>query len=421
MSKAIAIVCMAAPLLLAITAGAPLVDSGTFQVHQQANQNFTRDPAAIHFSDLAKYNVTLNSTYSAAASFAARQSRSTPAIPLLWESEYVCPVAIGGQTVLLDFDTGSSDLYVTSTSHPYKTRRRLVLTRSQSWVISTLTGIEAVGHKIYDPKASRSSRLLPGATWEITYADGSGSGGVVYKDHVAIGASVAIDQAVEAAVYVSPEFVSNPFSSGLLGLAFSTLNTVSPIPQLTYFDNVLPTLKQPLFTADLKHGRPGTYNFGYIDPAAYKGVIEWTPVTKPYGYYAYWQLDFTGFQVGAGPYREHIINGIADTGTTLLYLPPAIALAYYSKVAGAFFDPSYAAWLFPCTSILPEFVFGINGYRGVIPGEYIIFEPLGDDLCYGGIQVNTGLPFSIFGDILLKAQFVVFDHEGPRLGFANKL
>ncbi|KAL2835458.1 aspartic peptidase domain-containing protein [Aspergillus pseudoustus] len=362
---------LAAPLMLAVSTAAALPGSGNFQVVQKANLNFTRDAAAIHFSDLARFNVTLNSTYAAAAvGVAARQSGGTPAIPLLWESEYVCPVTIGGQTVLLDFDTGSSDL----------------------WVISTLTGIEAVGHKVYDPKSSTSSKLLPGATWEITYADGSGSGGVVYKDHVAIGTSVAIDQAVEAALYVSPEFATNPFSSGLLGLAFSTLNTVSPVPQLTYFENVLPTLEKPLFTADLKHGRPGTYNFGYIDHTAYTGAIAWTPVTKPY-----------------------------DTGTTLLYLPPLITEAYYSKVIGAFFDPSYAAWLFPCTSPLPDFVFGIEGYRGVIPGEYMIFEPLGDDLCYGGIQVNTGLPFSIFGDILLKAQFVVFDHQGPRLGFANKL
>lgn len=111
----------------------------------------------------------------------------------------------------------------------------------------------------------------------------------------------------------------------------------------------------------------------------------------------------------------------SDTGTSLLYLPPLVVLEYYSKVVGAFFDSSNAAWVFPCTSPLPDFTFGVGAYRGVVPGSYILFQPLGDDLCYGGIQVNTGLPFSIFGDILLKAQFVVFDHAGPRLGFANKL
>lgn len=98
-------------LLLFITSAlaSPVTDSGTFQVLQQPNLNFTKNAAAIHFSDLAKYNVTHNSTYAAAIA-ATKQSGSTPAIPLLWESEYVCPVVIGGQTVYLDFDTGSSDL-----------------------------------------------------------------------------------------------------------------------------------------------------------------------------------------------------------------------------------------------------------------------------------------------------------------------
>lgn len=100
-----------ASLLLFITRAfaSPVTDSGTFQVLQQLNVNFTKNAAAIHFSDLAKYNVTHNSTYAAAIAV-AKQSGSTPAIPLLWESEYVCPVVIGGQTVYLDFDTGSSDL-----------------------------------------------------------------------------------------------------------------------------------------------------------------------------------------------------------------------------------------------------------------------------------------------------------------------
>lgn len=114
-----------------------------------------------------------------------------------------------------------------------------------------------------------------------------------------------------------------------------------------------------------------------------------------------------------------ISNSNLDTGTTLLYLPPDVVAGYYAEVTGAFFDIEQAAWVFPCTSPLPDFVFGIGPYRGIVPGSYILYEVLGDDLCYGGIQISTE-PFSIFGDILLKAQLVIFDHAGPRVGFANK-
>ncbi len=46
------------------------------------------------------------------AAAAANNDGTVTASPEQYDTEYLCPVSIGGQTLNLDFDTGSSDLYV---------------------------------------------------------------------------------------------------------------------------------------------------------------------------------------------------------------------------------------------------------------------------------------------------------------------
>jgi aspergillopepsin I len=51
------------------------------------------------------------------------------------------------------------------------------------------------------------------------------------------------------------------------------------------------------------------------------------------------------------------------------------------------------------------------------------YQKISGAQCYGGIQRDTGMPFSIFGDVFLKGVFVVFESEEgkpPRLGFAQQ-
>jgi len=128
-------------------------------------------------------------------------------------------------------------------------------------VFSTLTpASESTGHTVYNP--STSGKLESGETWDISYGDGSGAAGTVYADKVVVGGVTATSQAVEAATSVSSEFTQDTANDGLLGLAFSSINTITPNQQTTFFDTVKSTLAQALFTADLKKGAPGAYDFG---------------------------------------------------------------------------------------------------------------------------------------------------------------
>ncbi|KAI1271343.1 eukaryotic aspartyl protease [Xylaria sp. FL0933] len=329
------------------------------------------------------------------------------ATPQMFDSEYLCPVQIGTppQTLNLDFDTGSSDLWVFSSETPEN---------------------QLGGQTRYNIQQSSTAQLLTGESWDISYGDGSSSGGNVYLDTVSIGGITVENQAVESATNVSLAFTQRPDTDGLVGLAFSTLNTVKPNQQPTFFDNAMRDLAAPLFTANLRASEPGNYNFGFIDTTEFTGQITYTPVNTTQGF---WQFTSQGYKVGDSPVMNALTHeAIADTGTTLMLVPDSIAAAYYAQIPGAV-DAAQTAggYVFPCSATLPSYTAIIGPYQAVIPGEFMNFAPVDGNTfaeattCFGGIQaVPSGFPFAIYGDVFLKSQFVVFHGGDTQLGFAPK-
>lgn len=185
----------------------------------------------------------------------------------------------------------------------------------------------------------------------------------------------ATKQAVEAAKTVSAEFQQDTDTDGLIGLAFSSINTVSPKSQSTFFDNVKSSLASPVFTADLKKGVPGSYDFGYIDSSKYTGSVTYVSVDSSQGF---WTFATSGYGVGTTTTNTVKYSGIADTGTTLLLLPAAVNTAYYAKVSGAQNSNTYGGYVFPCSSTLPSLTFNIGGYKATIPGTYMNYAPVTD-------------------------------------------
>lgn len=265
--------------------------------------------------------------------------------------EFLSPVVIGGQTINMDFDTGSSDLWVFNTQ---------------------LNAAGQANRTVFDPAKSSTFQLMQGASFSISYGDGSAVKGDVGTDTVNIGGAIVQNQAVELATAVSGSFLKDKHNDGLVGLAFSKLNTVKPAQQKTFFDNALPDLAEPVFTANLKAGAAGDYEFGKIDNTKFNGALSWAPINTTNGF---WQFSSQQFSVNNGtPVMAPGGQAIADTGTTLLLVNPAVVNAYYSQVQGATNDQNLGGVTFPCNADLPDLQVDVGGnYMANIPGHLVNF------------------------------------------------
>lgn len=303
----------------------------------------------------AKYNARMTMRqYIAAVNLSPTKFQATvSANPEYFDAAYLSPVTIGGQTLNLDFDTGSSDLWVFSSSLP--------------------AAVQA-GHDIYDPKKSNTSVQVPGASWSIRYADDTSASGTVYNDTVTVGGLSVSNQAVEVAVSVSDEFTQDTDRDGTFGLGFPNINTITPNKRTNYMFTAVQqkALQQNIFTADLKKGKPGSYDFGFINSTKYTGSITYTNVDSSQGF---WSFTFSGYGVGTS-YTTSQMTGVADTGTSIIFLPDAIVNAYWAKVSGAAYDNNYGAFTFPCSATLPTFTVGVGSTKFALPGTYLNYGPV---------------------------------------------
>ncbi|KAK3986179.1 penicillopepsin [Cladorrhinum sp. PSN332] len=325
------------------------------------------------------------------------------ATPQLGEIEFLSPITIGGQTINVDFDSGSADLWVFSTQLPSAATK---------------------GHQLYDHAKSKTFQMLPNQTFNIKYGDGSAAAGNVGTDTVAVGGITVTSQAVEMATTVSSAFIDDVPNNGLLGLASSKLNQVKPTKQKTFFENLMPFLAEPVWTADLRKNKVGAYEFGRIDRDKFGQDLTWVEANTTEGF---WQFSTSGYAVGNNETAGLNLNKlsetattIADTGTTLMLVAREVSEAYYKQVPGAKNTPHLGGVTFPCGVELPDLFLDVGGagkYVARIRGEDINFTKLKGNLCYGGIQPTTSKQ-QIWGDVFFRSQFVVFHGGNNSLGMA---
>ncbi|RJE24426.1 Aspartic endopeptidase [Aspergillus sclerotialis] len=318
-------------------------------------------------------------------------------------AQFVSPVIIGGQKIIMTFDTGSSDFWVMNTAIPEA---------------------EQQGHTVFDPSKSPTFKVMQDAEFQIRYGDSSYAAGMVGTDTVNIGGATVENQAIGIPLEVSPSLLEDQASSGLVGLGFLSISTIEPKKQPTFFGNVVPTLDEPVLTASLKTDGVGEYEFGIIDTNKYKGKMANVTVDPSNGF---WQFPSTEFAIGDGPRQTitQVPTAIADTGTSIIMASPEVVEAYYAEVKNSVFASDSGGYIYPCMSEMPNLSIAVGGTMVVVPGSMMTFSPVGtntttgESMCFGGIQSNQGVDVQVFGDVFLKTLFVVFDHRGPSLGIAT--
>ncbi|KAF2812043.1 aspartic proteinase precursor [Mytilinidion resinicola] len=337
------------------------------------------------------------------------------------DSLYLCPVQIGtpAQTVNLDFDTGSSDLWVWSTELDKQTQA---------------SGAET--HQIFNASKSSTYKKSSFSTWKISYGDGSSASGIVGTDLVTVGGLTIKAQAVELANKLSTEFQQGA-GDGLLGLAFGTINTVKPRPVQTPVENMITQRDIPkaaeLFTVYLGSWRDANeddkgesfYTFGYIDQDIIKKnggkKPYYTPVDSSDGF---WKFASASATVNGKKIARAGNTAIADTGTTLALVDDATCQAIYAAIPGAVYDSTNQGWTFPtgtAAAKLPVVTFAVGGKQFPVQKEDLAFASVSSTMVYGGIQSRGDLDFDILGDTFLKGIYAIFDQGGKRFGAVKRI
>ncbi|ORX49171.1 rhizopuspepsinogen precursor [Hesseltinella vesiculosa] len=321
-------------------------------------------------------------------------SGTVPMTDVDGDVEYYAEVQVGTppQTLKLDFDTGSSDL----------------------WFASTLcTGCTGSNHTAYDPTKS-STYQKEGQTWSISYGDGSSASGITGLDTVNLGGLAITNQRIELAQQESAQFSQDPVD-GLLGLGFDTISTVSGTQ--TPVDSMIAQnlISKPIFGVFLGHqsnGGGGEYIFGGYDTAKVSGDLTTVKVDSSQGWYGFTVDSATG----AGNATTGSFSAIADTGTSLMLFPDSIASAIGQSYNAT--DNKDGTYTISCdASTLSDLTFSIGGADFTVPAADLIYDNQNNQ-CIAGFG-SSGSTDGILGDVFLKNVYTVFDQGTPAIQFGK--
>lgn len=276
-------------------------------------------------------------------------------------------------------------------------------------------------HAVFDPTKSSTFKNKDGSTWRISYGDGSSASGIVGNDDIDMGGLVVKGQAIELADTLSAQFTSGA-GDGLLGLAFSNINTVRPQAVRTPVETMISQSDIPksasLFTAKLGSWRDADepdkgesfYTFGFVDQVTVQAAGEelyYTPIDKSRGW---WTFESASATINGKSIFRGGNKAIADTGTTVALVDDATCQAIYDAIEGAYYDNDSQGYIYPVDTPadkLPVVSFAVGDKQFVVQKEDLGFAGAKSGYVYGGIQSRGSMPMDILGDTFLKGIYAV--------------
>ncbi|CAI5756319.1 unnamed protein product [Candida verbasci] len=315
-------------------------------------------------------------------------------------ASYAAKIQVGSnkQSITVDIDTGSSDLWVVD--------------KSATCESSGGEANDCKAEGTFDPSGSSSFQNLGGA-FSIGYGDGTSSTGTWAKDTVTIGGA-----AITAQQFA--DVTDTSVNEGILGIGQASLESSS-----SKYANVPVSLKNQGFIKTNAYSlylnspsaTSGTIIFGGVDNAKYSGSLIAEQVTESNRLTVTLNtLNFNGNQYSVNQ------DALFDSGTTLTYLPTNIVESLAQKVgAQKYVDPyGGVTWLISCTaSTSGNAVYQFpNGAKITVPlSEFIFGNDGSSETCVWGIQQSDEL--IILGDNFLRHAYILFNIDANTISFAQ--
>ncbi|CZR55794.1 related to acid proteinase PEPI precursor [Phialocephala subalpina] len=341
---------------------------------------------------------------------------------------YFANVTVGtpGQNLALQIDTGSSDVWVPSTT-------------------ASLCGNAKEGgcpNGAFNSKSSTSFQDVETNGFNISYVDGTGSTGDYFQDTFKIGGATLNNFEMGLAL-------DTTIGTGIMGIGYNTSEANIDTGNGTEYPNLplamvnagaINSAAYSLWLNDLQ-ATTGSILFGGIDTAKYSGdliSIKVYPDSQG-GRTTSFTVAFTSLSATSSSGTDQLTPAnyataaILDSGTTITLLPDDIATSIFEEL-GATVSQQLGAVVVPCAlaenSGTINYGFGGTGGPTIKVAVSQLVLPLtltngrtptytnGQAACQLGIQAAGDLPV-LFGDTFLRSAYVVYDLENNRIALAQ--